>query len=283
MKWKPTFCSGTRWWIGCRGRTGRNQSHSLLLSKCTSWLAKKIYAAKTARIASVVQCQSYWASLDREKLKVSHSFWAGLVGWIIRYMVGGGICLKGFRLLVRITHPLRAAPRPESQSRQGSLGAKPSYPSRCHFQRIYTKSTIERIEKESLTRIWSVKHQLEVAFKEGAWGGNFKIRPKLKVWKILMQCHWNAVRCTGMHHLCGYHWTQKESQWWMMRKAGILLPGRRDEFKWKEAAVSSILTRDTDPSTPHNFSNLREGDTIMSEVWKQLPIPRNSSHLDILT
>ena len=63
-----------------------------------------------------------------------------LVGFMTRYMVGG-VCLKGLELLVRITHPLREAPRPESQSRQGSLRAKPSYPSQWYFQQIYTKST----------------------------------------------------------------------------------------------------------------------------------------------
>ena len=109
----------------------------------------------------------------------------------------------------------------------------------------------------------------------GKYNYNYKIQPKVcKVIKILMQWHWNAILCIEMHHLCCYHLTRKESQWgrerwswWSFKRKRqmILLPGRRDEFKWKEAALSSILTRETDPSTPHNFSNLNKK---IEQRWK---------------
>lgn len=112
FKWSaPTFCSGTRWWIGCLGQTGHNQSRTLLLSNCTFWFGQNLVLRKSTNF-----CFSWTA-----------------VGFMTRYMVGG-VCLKGLELLVRITHPLREAPRPESQSRQGSLRAKPSYPSQWYLQ-----------------------------------------------------------------------------------------------------------------------------------------------------
>ena len=118
FKWSaPTFCSGTRWWIGCLGRTGHNQSRTLLLSNCTFCFAQNLMLQKIYQFLVLI-----------------HVSWTR-VGFMTRYMVGG-VCLKGLELLVRITHPLREAPRPESQSRQGSLRAKPSYPSQWYCQNI---------------------------------------------------------------------------------------------------------------------------------------------------
>ena len=99
------------------------------------------------------------------------------------------------RLMVRTTHPLRAAPRPVSQSRQGSLRAKPSQTFFLDKMRYFPPTKSERSftiyhkndyeQKKIFTRIWRFQHQLEVTFKERSCGKKKKVLRKLKMINLM--------------------------------------------------------------------------------------------------
>ena len=125
------------------------------VSKVTVLLGRYLYVKNKSTLS---EWMSQWPSDPLScsgQLKMTHWFWAGLVGSVIRYMVGG-VCLKGswWELLTlwgrRQGQRVKVDKEAWEQNHLIHLNVV--------FNEVNTNSTIESIEKESLTGIWSVKH-----------------------------------------------------------------------------------------------------------------------------
>ena len=148
------------------------------------------------------------------------------------------------RLLVRITHPLRAAPRPESQSRQGSLRAKPSYPSRCHFQRSkykfnhwkHWKGKSDRnlecqalarggIQRESLV-VENIIIRFDQKFVKllKSWCSGTEMQSSASGCIIFVAIIWHEKNLSGdCDHLCG------RERWYCYREGGMSSSEKRQQ------------------------------------------------------